>query len=230
MSLVSIYGGLVVATFVLSIKTGMILGTSWLSNRKLVAVSFLFGCLLYGLVVAFGSAQQILVSFLDRYTFVGAVVVAVFLIYLGLQGEVGQKRVQCKYALCFLPCPLCLVALAFSVIVVSSMIGTGLSRLGVCAAVLFSSLVAASSIAVRRLIQLTRCEPTAVFNSLLLFTGLLTLIFAFFIPNLVQAMTMPLGPVQIDSLRWLVAVSAGLGGISLVGYFRYQLFLKERDE
>lgn len=34
MSLVSIYSGLVAATFVLGIKTGMILGTSWLKKNS----------------------------------------------------------------------------------------------------------------------------------------------------------------------------------------------------
>ncbi|NHM27595.1 DUF2162 domain-containing protein [Desulfofundulus sp. TPOSR] len=274
----SIYGGLLLATLVLSIKTGLILGASWLGRWGLVLTSFLFGSILYGLVVFFGTHQQTLIYFLDRYTFAGALLAAIFLIYLGLQeekgagssspgclreasfrsggdGEFAGKAVasnsschflagqpvpgavispaleRFKYALGFLPCPLCLVALAFSVIVASSMVGTGLSRLGLFVAVLFFILVIVTSLAMRRAIRLTGYKPVAIFNPLLLFTGLMTLIFALFIPNFVQAMTMPLTPVNIDSPRWLAAVLAGLVVLSLAGYFRYQInFLKERDD
>lgn len=274
----SVYGGLLLATLVLSIKTGLILGASWLGRWELVLTSFLFGSTLYGLVIIFGIHQQTLIAILDRYTFAGALLVAVFLIYLGLHEEKGAEGSppsclreenfrsggdgefvsetvasnnpchflarqlvlgslislalkRLKYALGFLPCPLCLVALAFSVIVANSMVGTGLSRLGLFVAVLFFILVIMSSLAMKRVIQLTGYQPASIFNPLLLFTGLMTLIFALFIPNFVQAMTMPLTPVNIESPRWLAVVLVGLVVLSLVGYLRYQLnFLKERDD
>ncbi|WP_027356707.1 DUF2162 domain-containing protein [Desulfofundulus thermocisternus] len=249
--MLTILGGLLTATIILSVKTGLILGTSWLGRRGLLLVSFLFGTVLYGLILVFNVYRQALVAFLDRYTFAGALLAAAFFIYLGLQ-EAGEQRAgrgvypsctpggylfpfrglsRLKYALGFLPCPLCLAALALSVILAGSMLGTGLLRLGLYVAVLFCVLVLSSSILVRRVIILRNLNPEAFFNPLLLFTGLATLISALFIPNFVQAMAMPMAAIKIESPRWLAAVLAGLVVLSLAGYFRYQInFLKERDD
>jgi|GEM_PF-5981040 len=62
-------GGLLVATIILGVKTGLILGTSWLNRRWLVLVSGIFGISLYCLVLTFGANQQMLVTFLDRCFF-----------------------------------------------------------------------------------------------------------------------------------------------------------------
>ena len=240
-------GGLLVAILILGIKTGLILGTSWLNLRWIVPVAGIFGVSLYGLVLFFSAHRQVLINFLDRYTFTGSLLMALLLIYLGLQQEPGQagagagktrcapKKKVCsgfgywKYVLGFLPCPLCLVALAFSVILVSSMVGsTSLPQLGRNVAVLFSLIIVIVAVAIRKLIHYIKFNPTAVFNNLLLFTGLLTLIFALVVPNFVQAMAMPLTPLIISSPHWVIILWAGISCLSLIGYFKY-LYLKDRD-
>lgn len=249
-------GGLLAATLIMAVKTGLILGTSWCNRRWLAAVSGIFGIVLYGLVLVFGIHREILVDFLDRYTFTGSLVMAIFLIYLGLQQEPGQGRSfpglkgegavkpgyiqeekkdlrkfsHWKYVPGFLPCPLCLAALAFSIILVSSMADMPLLELGRKVAIFFSVLVILVAVAARKLIQLIKFNPAAVFNTLLLFIGLLTLVFVLVIPNFVQAMAMPLTPLTVSSPCWVVILLAGMSCLGLLGYFRYQIsYIKDRD-
>jgi len=247
-------GGLLVATLILGIKTGMVLGTSWLSRRWLVLVSGIFGIGLYGLVLVFDVHQQMLVAFLDRYTFIGSLLMAILLIYLGLQQEPGQgcspagqpgeevvkpgyiqeqktrfKLSRWKYVMGFLPCPLCLAALSLSVILVSPVVDIPLPALGRNVAICFSGLVMFVAVAIRKVVQLTKFNPVVIFNTVLLFTGILTLTFALTIPNFVQSMAMPLTPLALSSPRLVVMVLLGMSGLGLVGYFRYQISCDVKD-
>lgn len=240
-------GGLLVATIILGIKTGLILGTSWLNRRWLVLVSGIFGISLYCLVLAFGAHQQMLVTFLDRYTFVGSLLMAILLIYLGLQQEPKQgcsssgqpveravkpgfRPGQWKFILGFLPCPLCLAALSFSVILISPMVGISLSELGRTIALFFSTLVLVIAVAIRKIVHLIRFNPAAIFNTLLLFIGILTLTFALIIPNFVQSMAMPLTPLTISSPHLVALVLVGMVGLGFWGYIMYQIsYVKDCD-
>lgn len=241
-------GGLLIATLILGIKTGLILGTSRLSRRWLILVSGIFGISLYCLVLAFSSHQQMLVAFLDRYTFVGSLLMAILLIYLGLQQEPEQgcsssgqpveravkpgfRPGQWKFILGFLPCPLCLAALSFSVILFSPMVGMSLSGLGRTIALFFSALVLVVSVAIRKIVQLIKFNPAAVFNMLLLFIGILTLTFALTVPNFVQSMDMPLTPLTISSPYLVALVLVGMAGLGLWGYIMHQVsYIKDGDK
>ncbi len=227
-------GGLLAAVTVLSVKTGLILGTSWLSTRALVLVASGFGGGLYLLTMVFAGRQQLLVQVLDRYTFWGAVLVALALIYLGLQepdfsgrGKAGNRN-SLTYLLGFLPCPFCMAALAFSVIVMAPLLGVTVPVLGRGIAVVFTALVAASGLGTRKLIGLTGYRPVSIFNQLLFFTGMLTLTFALIIPNFVRAMTMRMHPIEISSPGMLGVSVMVMVGFIFAGYFQYQMKLNRK--
>ncbi|AGL00366.1 DUF2162 domain-containing protein [Desulfoscipio gibsoniae] len=240
-------GGLLVATLILGIKTGLILGTSWLNRWWLIMISGIFGISLYGLVLAFSAHQQVLVMFLDRYTFVGSLLMAVLLIYLGLQQgpeqgcssfrqpvekalKLGFSLGHWKFILGFLPCPLCLAALSFSIILISPMVGMSLSELGRVIALLFLALVLVTSVAIRKIVQLVKFNPATIFNTLLLFIGILTLTFALTVPNFVQSMAMPLAPLTISSPHLVALVLVVMAGLGLWGYILYQIsYVKDCD-
>lgn len=220
----------------MSIKTGLVLGVSWLSARALILTAAGFGGGLFLITIAFDGRQQLLVEMLDRYTFSGAILVALALIYLGLQEPAfaapksAGKRGRLGYFLGFLPCPFCMAALAFSVIIMAPLLRVGVPALGRNTAVFFTLMVIAVAFGSKRLIRVTRWSPAAIFNQLLFFTGVLTLAFALTIPNFVQAMAMPSCPVAIASPRWLALVLLGFSGLGLFGYLQNQInFAKGRD-
>lgn len=229
-------GGLLAATVVLGTKTGIILGTSWLSRRFMVLVAAVFGISLYGLVLIFSLHQQLLVQLLDRYTFMGSILMAVLLIYLGLQQGVRRdSRLtgsggNFKYLVGFLPCPLCLAALAFSVIIISPMVDFSLTKLGWQVALFFTVLVLAVAIATGKLVYIIKFNPAEVFNNVLLFIGIMTIVFALMIPNFVQAMTMPLAPLSIGSPHLVGLVAVGMVVLGVIGYMMNHIgYVKERD-
>lgn len=219
--------GFLLATLILGIKTGLILGTSWLSRKAVVLVSLIFGAVLFLLALTFAGHRELLVSFLDRYTFAGGLSVSVLLIYLGIQDinpvSEGTEGLKGRAAwLGFVPCPFCLVALAFSVIMIAPVIGVGISIIGAGAAVVFTLLVIGIALGARVLVRLTGFRPVTIFNQLLFFTGAITLAFSLIIPNFVQGMTTPLNPIKIYSPVLLVFMVIGFTGLTLLGYFQYQ--------
>lgn len=222
-------GGLLVAALVLSIKTGLILGASRLGARALVLTAAGFGGGLLLLTMAFSGRQHLLVEMLDRYTFIGAVLMALVLIYLGLQEPAfaGPKspgtRGGLSYFLGFLPCPFCMIALAFSVIVMAPLRRLGVPALGLSTAAVFTVLAIVAAFGSRKLIGVVKWNPAAVFNHLLFFTGVLTLAFALTIPNFVQAMAMPMNLLEIPSPEILGASVLMLAGFALTGYLRQQV-------
>ncbi|HOV78891.1 MAG TPA: DUF2162 domain-containing protein [Bacillota bacterium] len=231
-----LHGGLLTATLILSIKTGLVLGASRLGAGALILAAAGLGGGLFLLTAAFAGRQQLLVDMLDRYTFTGALLIALTLICLGLQepASAGPKsaggRGRLSYLLGFLPCPFCMIALAFSVIVMAPLLGAGVPALGSGTAAVFTLLAIAAAFAGRKLIGAVQWNPTAVFNHLLFFTGVLTLAFALTIPNFVQAMAMPSCPIAIASPRWLGLVLLGFGSLSLFGYVQNKAkFAKGRD-
>ncbi|MDN5363935.1 MAG: hypothetical protein PWQ91_996 [Eubacteriales bacterium] len=226
--------GVLVAALILSVKTGIILGTSWLSRRAIVFVSSLFGLALFALVKIFAPHYNVLAQLLDRHTFLGAILAAILLIYLGLQGsdteecEVeGNKKSKLRW-LAFLPCPFCLGALAFSVIMLVPLLAASTTIVGAGAAVVFALLVVAVALGTRKLVGLAKFRPVVLFNQLLVLMGALTLAFSLVIPNFVQSMTMPMAPVTVASPLWLGGVISGFVVLVLAGYFQYQRNIKGR--
>lgn len=221
--------GLLAAALILSIKTGLVLGASWLSARALVLTAAGFGGALFFLTITFAGRQHLLVEMIDRYTFTGAVLVALALIYLGLQdpaftvaNSTGFRgRLSCFLG--FLPCPFCMAALAFSVIIMAPLLGVGVPALGRTTAAIYTILAIAVAFGSKKLIKAARWSPIAVFNQLLFFAGVLTLAFALTIPNFVQAMTMPMSPVEVPSPEILGSSVLMLAGFALTGYLRQQV-------
>lgn len=217
--------GLATAILVLSFKTGLLLGTSWFSTRFLILFSAVLGSAVLVLAAALGNYQQVLVRWLDDYTFAGTVLMALILIYLGLQQpgwELPGQRGNPSWRTCLfglLPCPFCLLALGLSVTLLAPLAGVSTLLLGRNVAALFGLMVLGVSLGVRRLARLTACDPHRLFNQVLLLAGVGTLVLAFTIPNIVQAMQTPSRPVTIESPRWFGFTVAGLLGVTLWGYF-----------
>ncbi len=224
------------ATVVIGVKTGLIVGTSWLGKWHRVAVAAVFGVCLYLLVLIFGPHQQILVALLDRYTFIGSLLMAILLIYLGLQQgpeqdgspvrqySLKQKSSRYKYYIGFLPCPLCLAALAFSVIIISQVLDLSPGKLGLPVAALFAVLVLAVAAVMGRLVYTVKFNPATVFNNVLLFFGTVTLIFALLIPNFVRSMAMPLAPLTIGSPYLVGLVLVGMAVFGVLGYMADSIY------
>jgi len=218
--------GLITATLVLSLKTGLLLGTSWFSTRFLVLFSAVLGSAVLVLAAALGNYQQVLVQLLDEYTFAGAVLMGLVLVYLGLQQpgwestcQAGQRSFWVSVTGLF-PCPFCLLALGLSVTLLAPLAGVSTWLLGRKVAILFGLMVLAVSLGVRRLIRMTAYDPHRLFNQILFFAGMGTLVLALTIPNIVQAMETPFQPVTIESPRRLAFAIVGLMGVTLWGYSR----------
>ncbi|MHB1127595.1 MAG: DUF2162 domain-containing protein [Bacillota bacterium] len=218
--------GLITATLVLSLKTGLLLGTSWFSTRFLILFSAVLGSAVLVLAAALGNYQQVLVRLLDDYTFAGAVLMALALIYLGLQQpgwepacRPGNHSWRASF-LGLLPCPFCLLALGLSVTLLAPLAGVSTWLLGRNVAVLFGLMVLVVSLVIRRLTRLTARDPHRLFNQILLLAGMGTLVLAFTIPNIVQAMQAPFRPVTIESPRWFGFTVAGLIVVTWWGYYQ----------
>lgn len=220
-----------VATFILSLKTGLILGTSWLSLMYIIFIASLFGGGIVLLTQVFGNHQLVLAYFLDKYTFAGALLAGILLIYLGLQGTdvpntCRAKKTKLAYFFAFLPCPACMAALAFTVLAMAPAVGVSAVVLGKRVAILFAILVIITALVARKLTNLTTYRHLTVFNQLLFFSGLITLVFAITIPNIVWAMAMAMNPIKIPSPKLLLTSIAIFGGFTLVGYLHFQISKK----
>jgi predicted transporter len=64
-------------------------------------------------------------------------------------------------------------------------------------------------------------SPT-VLNDILFFLGITTLIFAFVIPNITQAATMPLSPISLPRAEELFFTIGGVILIWLLGFFNFK--------
>jgi predicted transporter len=229
-------GGLLVATIVLSIKTGFVLASSRLNGARIAITAFGFGGALLALTIIFKEQQLLLAEILDRYTFSGAIAVSLALIYLGSQdssaetGSCNRNRAVFKDYLGFLPCPFCTIALAFSVLAIAPVMGMSVIRAGSYSAIAFSVFTTVAALTARKLIGVFKWQPAALFDQLLFFSGVLTLTFALTIPNFVQAMTTPPSPITIDSPALLVLVMALFFALALLGFVNNQArYLKGRD-
>ncbi|MBO8137069.1 MAG: hypothetical protein H0Z40_02875 [Desulfotomaculum sp.] len=222
-----IKGTLSLAILILSLKTGLILGASWLSKKSILSVSTILGTSLYVIIWVFKGYQEQLVYFLDNYTFLGACLISLLLIYLGLQIPEFKKEDEDKgkkylYVFSFLPCPFCMLALAFSVFLFAPVLEMDVLQLGKRMGLIFAIMIFAVSMIARKMIALLKVEPMVIFNNILLSLGFITLLFAFTVPNIVQAVNIGFNPLVINSPKLLGVLTIGIIGLILLGYFIYQ--------
>ena len=115
------------------------MGSSGLNNYKLFGFSFLLGSGLWGTSFIFAARVEILAVFIDNYTFLGGILVAVFLLYLSLQMPKRESAKEWKMKFWgLLPCPFCMLALALTVVLLVPEGGSLLNWSLAVAAVFFS--------------------------------------------------------------------------------------------
>jgi len=213
---VALWGGLVVGTLLLAAKAGVLLGTAPWGRARLYWLALAAGACLVLLVALLGTRQEVLVDWLNRYTFLGAVVAGALLVWLGLT-DPGATRCSrgLTAVLSALPCPLCLVALALGVALLAGALNLRALALAPVAAAFLSGTTAAFGAAAGRVPGVERA-----FGNLCLLLGLFTLCCALVIPNLVAAMGQEAAAVVLPDPRELAAVAAGAAALWLFGYLR----------
>lgn len=228
--------GLLVATFIMSLKTGLILGMSQRTRKQTILFSLVFGISLGLLVLLFRPMQSLMVEILDKYTFIGSVLMALFLIYLGINGEMDGLNIcdtKCqnkKYIAALLPCPLCLIALALTVVLLGPALKLSSTWLGWMTSGVFFVLLLLISFGTRRLINTTNVDPGNILNTFLLFLGVFTLCCSLFIPSLVQSMTAPFSPISLESGRWTLGAITGMFVLLILGYIRRALLERKGEK
>lgn len=245
---------LFVAALILSLKTGILLGTSWLHLKKIIMLTLIFSIMLLSLTVVFSQHASFLAQLLDRHTFWFAVLAASLLIFLGLgkpiftnSGNSAEKKEKSEilsgktnsyskkifsknnsicqifflkkyaYFISFLPCPLCLVALALASAISAPLLELEAFLLGIIISFFFALTTVLTSMGAKKIFR----SPT-VLNDILFFLGITTLIFAFVIPNITQAATMPLSPISLPRAEELFFTIGGVILIWLLGFFNFK--------
>ncbi|MGQ9533599.1 MAG: DUF2162 family putative transporter [Desulfotomaculales bacterium] len=212
----ALWGGLMVGSVLLGAKAGVLLGTAPWGRARLYWLALAAGACLVLLVALLGTRQEVLVDWLNRYTFLGAVVAGALLVWLGLTDAGGTRTSRGLAAvLSALPCPLCLVALALGIALLAGALNLKALALAPVVALFLSGTTAAFGAAAGRVPGVERA-----FGNLCLLLGLFTLSCALVIPNLVAAMTMPARPVTLPGPAELAAVAAGAAALWLCGYLR----------
>lgn len=184
--------GLALAVVVLGIKSGIIMGSSWLNARRIAMAAAVFAMSVIVLSLALRSAYTGVAEFIDRYTFEFACGTGVLFVYLGLQqprrlGPVPGLR-NLRYWASFLPCPLCVGALVVSIIYTASRLHLNPVFLAAITGFAFFGTSGFAALGLRWTLTRLEADITAVFHQVLLFLGLFTLISAFLIPNIVAVM------------------------------------------
>ncbi|TCO76930.1 DUF2162 family putative transporter [Marinisporobacter balticus] len=211
------------ALFILSIKTGIILGTSCASRKNMALISFSFACILYAGSVFLTHYTKIIAGFIDQYTFIGSMLLSVFLIYLGLHVDAGESGQIKHKILAYLPCPFCLLAMAISVMLTKVQLKRNDQLLEIGVAILFFVFIFLIATGMKWVIYRFKVNPMNIFNGILLFLGILTLLLGLFIPNYVNAAKMCFSPIKVDSLKILGIVFSGLLGVISMGFIHYKI-------
>ena len=221
--------GLFLAVLVLGLKSGFIMGSSWLNARRIVVAAALFAMSLVILSLVFEYKCTVLAEFIDRYTFGFACATGVLFVYLGLQQPRQLSAVPAgsdfRYWASFLPCPLCVGALAVSIVYTASRLHLNTVFLTVGTSVVFFAISVLAAGALRWALTRLKVDVSGLFHQALLFLGLFTLISAFLIPNIVAVMSEGQNlPVTFVSIGELVYPWLGFLLLLAVG------FLKQRRE
>lgn len=217
--------GNLTAIMILSLKTGAILGTSWLGSRQIVWVSLSFGALLFGLSRALWPYTAQLAWLVERYTFPVSLAIAVLFIYLGLNGdsshdgETACRKPGVLYFGVLLPCPFCLLATAFGLMLFKQRAGYDRLVLDLAFSVVLTMFLLAVAFGVRKLSERKKGNSLKTMNSLLLLMGTTTVVMVFLVPNLVNAAQTGFSRVQVDSMPMMLGTWAAAGVLMAAGYF-----------
>lgn len=194
---------LFLAILVLGLKTGFLMGASWLTMKRIGTTAALFGVCVVVLSLAFNNQYLFISQLIDKYTFDCACFAGILFIYLGLQ---QPKRMECvpsserfKFWLSFFPCPLCVGALTVSVIFVAGYLHWNLLLVALAAGVVFTLITLLTAWFLRRFLTNFCFDIINFFHQSLLFFGSFTLISALLIPNIVAVMSNEYQPLTIDS-------------------------------
>lgn len=210
------YIGIMVACMVLVFKTATIMAATSLNSRRLIVINGVMGGLLFTMMVMANDHRETMATWIDTYTFESAMAMSALFIYLGLhddgeghsdKGRQMRQRSRQKtwqgigkrlrHGLHVLPCPFCMLALA--VMLAWAFKGEGILFKEGMAATAFSILLTGSAIGIRASVRKLKFNPTDMLNPLLLFSGSLTMVFALFIPNYVNASRMGFKPLTMES-------------------------------
>lgn len=219
--------GLWIAVFVLSVKTAFLLGISGMNKKLSFLFSLFFGLLLGMMLIIFSDFQDLLAYLLEEYTFFGALAVAVLLIYLGLrepkkdnclEGGITGLHHWRRYIIALLPCPFCLLALAFAVITVSAIEEVELGMIGLKVTFSFIVMVWLISLLIRKISL--RLNINRVFNQVLVLLGIVTLVFSFTVPNVAWIMqSSSFSPFVLEDPCWVAIIVFLIAVSILTGYF-----------
>jgi len=183
---------LLVSLFILSIKTGFVLGSSWLTIPKISAYAVFFGSSVVLLSYAFNRQYELVGQFIDQYTFAFACLTGLLFLYLGLEHtsateNLGWKE-KIKYWLGFLPCPFCVGALVVAVIYTAGGLGLPLYAVAISTGITFAIGIVLASWVLQKFLSRFNFSVVNFFHQGLLFLGCFTLLAAFLIPNIVSTM------------------------------------------
>ncbi|WP_129599037.1 DUF2162 family putative transporter [Anaerophilus nitritogenes] len=214
---------MIFALFVLSIKTGMILGVSSTNKKYMAWMSFLFSSILYGLSIFLTSYMKYIAHLIDRYTFIGSMILAIFLIYLGLHNSDSYQESMGHKILAYLPCPFCLLAMSISIMLSKVQLKRTDHLLEITISILFFIFIFLVATGMKWMTKRTQVNPSNILNSILLFFGIFTLLLGLFIPNYVSSAKMNFSPIKVDSFKILKTVCIGMIGVISMGFVHYKI-------
>lgn len=203
---------LLAAILILSIKTGLVLGSSWLSMPRIFGWAAVFGGSIVLFSNVFHEKYRLIGYFIDKYTFAFACIAGLLFIYLGLEytAETGssEKKQKIGYLLSFLPCPFCVGALVVSVIYTAGGLKMPFFTVAIAAGIAFTLGVTFVSWILRKFLHRFNFSLTNFFHQFLLLFGAFTLLSAFLIPNIVTTMQDNFIPMVLGSREQLLLCAA----------------------
>ena len=212
--------GLVIATFILSIKTGILLGSSKMSKRGMTVYAALSGVIFISLCIMMKDYCRIVTGLIDRYTFIAGCMTGVFFIFAGYRYDESEGEKSKIPFLAYLPCPFCAAALIVSVIYTSEKSGLPL-YVSVISTGLFSSLLVLSSGMIMKVIsESSNVKLTGIFNKLLSILGVFTLLCALILPNITANMQGGYIPPITGSIENLILSTAGFAILFVIGLLK----------
>lgn len=222
---------LLVAILILSIKTGLVLGSSWLTIPKISGYATIFGSSVVLLSYIFNEKYQLIGDFIDKYTFAFACLTGLLFLYLGLERTcictcetetLGIKQ-KISYWLGFLPCPFCVGALVISVIYTAGGLKVPLYAVSIATGIAFSLGIVLVSWILRRLLTRFNFDVASFFHRGLLFLGVFTLLSAFLIPNIVATMQDTFIPMVLCTKKELLLSVIGFLVLFTLGFSKEML-------
>jgi predicted transporter len=212
---------LLAAILILSIKTGLVLGSSWLTMSRISGCAALFGSSVIFLSYIFNGKYQLIGEFIDKYTFAFACITGLLFLYLGLEHtsetENSGKKQIISYWLGFLPCPFCVGALVVSVIFTAGGLKIPLYAVALATGIAFSSGIILISWILRKFLNRFNFSISSIFHQGLLFLGVFTLLSAFLIPNIVATMQDTFIPIVLCSGKELFLCAVGFFVLFMLG-------------